>query len=216
VNGEPLRLEADDPAVLERTGRALEDSVSIRRPPLRLTCHQCGHELARVGDTAHGPLFVSSWEVPAPEAHVYVVNGERLRPRAAHQFMEQHTELIEQAGPPMGTPFIHGVTALLALPAGMTPDYPDLLVRCNKHGDKVLDRIEVIAWLRAVKPNHVESRPITVRRADTEDGHLHYRESGPIPGPQRRTAQSETRRIKTDAMPIPELERRLRERYRQS
>jgi hypothetical protein len=67
VNSGPLlRLQADDPAVLERTGRALADSQHIGRPPLSFTCDQCGRTLARVGDTAHGPLFTSSWEIPAP------------------------------------------------------------------------------------------------------------------------------------------------------
>lgn len=215
-SGPPLRLQADDPVVLERTGQALADSVPIARPPLSLTCDQCGHTLARVGDTTFGPLFTSTWEVPAPMGQVVVVNGERLRPRAARRFVEQHTEFVDQSGRPMATPLLHGVVALLALPAGMTPDFPDLLVRCNSHGDAILDRIGVIAWLRAVKPKHPESRSITVTRADTEDGHLHYRVPEEMPGPQQRTTQSETRRIKMDAMSIEEFDRRMQERYRRS
>lgn len=215
-SGPPLRLQADDPAVLERTGRALADSQPIGRPPLSLICDQCGHTLARIGDTAHGPLFTSSWEVPAPMGQVIVVNGERLRPRAARRFVEQHTELIDQTGRPMTTPLVHGVVALLAVPAGMTPDFPDLLVRCNAHGDAILDRLDVIARLRAVKPNRVESQPVPVTRADTEDGHLPYRVPEEMPGPQQTSTQSETRRIKMDAMPLEEFDRRMQERYRRS
>lgn len=215
-SGPPLRLQADDSAVLERTGQALADSEHIARPPLSLTCDQCGHTLARVGDTAHGPLFTSTWEVPAPMAQVIVVNDERLRPRAARRFVEQHSDLVDQTGKPMATPLVHGVVALLALPAGMTPDFPDLVVRCNPHGDAILDRIGVIARLRAVKPNHIDSQPITVTRADTEDGHLPYRVPGEMPGPQQRNTQRETRRITMDAMPLDEFERRMQERYRRS
>jgi hypothetical protein len=217
VNSGPLlRLQADDPAVLERTGRALADSQPIGRPPLSFICDQCGRTLARVGDTAHGPLFTSTWEVPAPMGQVIVVNGERLRPRAARRFVEQHTDLVEESGKSMATPLAHSVVALLALPAGMTQDFPDLVVRCNAHGDAILDRIGVIARLRTVKPNQIDSQSITVTRADTEDGHLPYRVPGEMPGPQQLSTQSETRRIKMDAMPLEEFDRRMQERYRRS
>ena len=39
---ELLRLEADDPAVLDRTGAALEISVGITRPPVKFVCGRCG------------------------------------------------------------------------------------------------------------------------------------------------------------------------------
>jgi hypothetical protein len=215
-SGRLLRLQADDPAVLERTGRALTDSQLIRRPPLSFTCDHCGRTLARVGDTAHGPLFTSTWEIPAPMPQVIVVNGERLRPRAARKFVEQHTDLVEESGKSMATPLAHGVVALLALPAGMTQDFPDLLARCNAHGDAILDRLSVIAQLRSVKPNQLDTQSITVSRADTEDGHLPYRVPGKMPGPQRVSTQRETRTIKMDAMTVDEFERRMQERYRRS
>jgi hypothetical protein len=214
--GSLLRLHADDSAVLERTGRALADSQAIGRPPLNFTCDQCGHTLAHVGDTAHGPLFTSTWEIPAPMSQVIVVNGERLRPRAARRFVEQHTDLVEESGKSMATPLAHGVVALLALPADMTQDFPDLVVRCNAHGDAILDRIDVIARLRAVRPNQIDIQSITVTRAVAEDGHLAYRVPREMPGPQQLSTQRETRRFKMDAMPLDEFERRMQERYRGS
>jgi hypothetical protein len=217
VNSGPLlRLQADDPAVLEQTGRALADSQSIGRPSLSFTCDQCGRTVARVGDTPHGPLFTSTWEIPAPEPVVIVLDGERLRPRAARRFVEQHTDLVGESGKSITAPLAHGVVALLALPAGMTQDFPDLVVRCNAHGDAVLNRIGVLARLRAIRRNQIDSQSITLARADTEDGHLPYRAPEVMPAPQQLSTRRETRRIKMDAMPLDEFERRMQERHRKS
>ena len=187
---ELLRLEADDPAVLDRTGAALEISVGITRPPVKFVCGRCGHLLARLGDIpGYGPLFVSWWDVEPEPPHI-VVNGRRLRGREAVRHRDATMPVVYREGEPLSTPLRHGVTALLALPAGMRQDYPDLLVRCVAHGDAVLDRVEVIARLRAATPNRVETVRVPVGPPRG------YREPRLTPGPQETVTQREVRRYK--------------------
>ena len=196
-----LRLEADDPAVLEFTGLALHDSVDIPDPP-RLLCKSCQRKLGAAGDTAHGPLFVSSWEYEPPLSHSVTVNGRRLSRRAAIRWREEHDELVERRGEPLHKPLEHGVTALLLLPAELAQDYPDLLVRCDKHGDTVLDRAQVIGWLRqaALKPFRMK---VAVSKLFSE-----YRDPRPTPGPSGGSHQLEVWRVRFDAMSVDEYERR--------
>jgi hypothetical protein len=54
-----LRLEADDPEVLELTGLALQCAQEVPDPSLRVACQRCGAQLGRGGDIPHGPLFTT-------------------------------------------------------------------------------------------------------------------------------------------------------------
>jgi hypothetical protein len=144
-----LRIQADDPDVLTRTAEALELSTTLGKPPLRMRCEQCRRRLAQVGDIpGYGPLFTSSWEVPAPEEHSVIVNGRELHGRELRRWFDDNYETLSQSGEPIDAPLRDAVIALLALPATMPQDYPDLLVRCRGHGDYVADRQEVLALLR--------------------------------------------------------------------
>ena len=56
---EPLRLEADDPQVLEHSAKAVQ--APRRAPRLLFRCNECNSELAHVWYVPNmGPLFVSS------------------------------------------------------------------------------------------------------------------------------------------------------------
>jgi hypothetical protein len=205
-----LRLEADDPAVLELTGLALHDAIAIPDPPLRLVCSRCGALLARAGDTGHGPLFTSSWHCEPEIGYSVVVNGRKLSRSEAIKWRAQHDELVQRRGEPMHAPLLHGVTALLTLPADLAQDHPDLLVRCDKHGDRVLDRTEVLNWLRqaALKP---AKRKVAVSQPVST-----YRHPQSAPGPSRITHQSEVWRPRFDAMPLEEFDRRMSRRTDES
>ena len=141
-----LRLEADDARVLALTRRAIEESAHVK--PVKIRCAGCGSTVALVGSTASGPLFISSWPVERPVGHVVRVDGVELPPPAARKWIQKHHPLVAQSGAPVDRPDVHGAVALLALPAELPQDYPDLLVRCNDHGDEVLERQTVLAWLR--------------------------------------------------------------------
>jgi hypothetical protein len=198
-----LRLEADDPDVRALTGLALEDAAAIPDPPLTIVCRRCGALLARAGDTGHGPLFTSWWESEPPLGHSITVNGRELNRRESIAWREQHTELVESRGRPMHAPLRHGVTALLT--PGLA-DHPDLLVRCMQHGDSVLDRDEVLGWVRqaAHKPT---KRTVVVSKPFSE-----YRVPQVAPGPTEHRHQREVRKMKLDAMPLEEFEARMRRR----
>lgn len=163
------RLDPDDDAVWERTLAAVVAARDLR--PLLVRCRTGGCVLARCAATAHGPLFTSSWPVElAAHAHV-TVDGVRLSDRAARRWLEQQRQAggVEQSGPPIEDREIHGVLALLALPPDLTQDYPDLLVRC-RHGDAVLDRTEVLGWLRAgAAPKVTPSLPRREYRSQRTD-----------------------------------------------
>jgi hypothetical protein len=209
-----LRPQADDLGVLELTAQAMAEPGS---PPLTFVCSQCGHRLARAGITPSGRLlFTSSWEVPAPQGEVVTVNGEQLGQYAARKFIKQNTEPVSESGKPVDSPLKHYVAALLILPRDVSQDFPDLIVRCGRHYDAVLNRIAVVKRLRAVRPNRDEKQRITLRRFDTEDGHLVYRSPIPMPGRQKHTVQSETRQFRFDVMPLEEFERRNQQRYRRT
>lgn len=141
-----LRLEADDARVLALTRRAIEESVHVK--PVKIRCAGCHSTVALVGSTASGPLFISSWPAERPVGHVVRVDGVELPPPAARKWMQKHHPLVAQSGAPVDRPEVHGAIALLALPPALPQDYPDLLVRCDKHGDELLERHTVLEWLR--------------------------------------------------------------------
>ena len=130
-----LRLEADDPRVLERTQRALEESAHAK--PVKIRCAGCQSTVALIGTTASGPLFISSWPAERPTDHAVRVNEVELAPRAARKWVDKQHPLVARSGAPVDRPEVHGSVALLALPIELRQDYPDLLVRCNEHGDEV-------------------------------------------------------------------------------
>jgi hypothetical protein len=180
---------------------------------LKMICQYCGALLARAGDTKYGPLFTSSWPSETELGISVTVNGRKLSRSEAIRHQQQQNELLERRGKPLHEPLLHGMTALLMLPAGLQQDYPDLLVRCDQrgdrrgHGDLVLDRMDVLGRLRdaVMKP---QKRKVKVTRPFSE--YLPLR-SGP--GPSEKAQQREVWRWKVDAMPIGEFERRMRERY---
>jgi hypothetical protein len=200
-----LRLEADDPEVLELTGIALHDALDIPDPPLRVACQRCGAQLGRGGDTAHGPLFTTSWLVNPPGSTVITVNGRVLSYKTASRWVDEHEKLLDSSGKPLRAPIRHGVRALLT--PGLV-DYPDLLVRCLKHGDQVLDRDEVLGWIRQAACKPINKKVVLTQRD------LEYRPPKHAMGPSRPTVQSETRLLPFDVMTVDELERRLAERHR--
>lgn len=146
-----LRLQVSDPAVWAHTLRAIEDSAT-RKPLLKVKCARCGAELAQVGITAHGPLFTSSWKVPIPAGS----EAKALGPP---------TKL---SGPAPLRSEIHGALAVLALPPDLPAEYPDLLVRCARHGDAVLDRREALRRLPADGAKPLQWRVTPGSRQDYE------------------------------------------------
>jgi hypothetical protein len=200
-----LRLEADDPEVLELTGIALHDVLEIPDPPLRVACQRCGAQLGRGGDTRNGPVFTTSWLVNPPRSTVISINGRVLSHKAASRWVDEHETLLASSGKPLSEPIRHGVRALLT--PGLV-DYPDLLVRCPKHGDPVLDRDEVLGWIRQAACKPIIKKVVVTQRD------LEYRPPKHAMGPSRRTVQSESRSMPFDVMTVDELERRLAERHR--
>jgi hypothetical protein len=196
---DPLRLEADDHDVLARTGLALQDANAIPDPPLRLLCRKCGAQLAQAGDTAHGPLFTSTWEYEPELGHVVTVNGRTLNRRETIAWREANETLAYREGSAMTSPLAHGVRALLT--PGLS-DYPDLLVRCTKDGDAVLNRDDVLAWIReaALKPMR---KKVAVAKPFSA-----YRHPQPTAGPSAPSRQREVWRPKFDSMTIEEYEQR--------
>jgi hypothetical protein len=208
-----LRLVADDPAVFERTGHAMDDSRQIPDPALQLVCRRCGAVLAKAGDTAHGPLFTSTWLREPELGHAITVNGRRLS--RSQTIRHRERDLAERSGKPLHAPVRHGAVALLALPAGMVPDYPDLLVRCDKHGDNrghgdtVLDRAAVLGWLREATAGGPAKRKVAVTKPFSE-----YTAPTAVPGTPGPTREHrEVYRPKFDAMTIDEYERRRGQRF---
>jgi hypothetical protein len=200
-----LRLEADDPKVLELTGAALYGAAEIQNPPLRVQCKRCGSQLGWGGDTPGGPLFTSSWLVNPPGPTVIKINGRALSPKAANRWVDEHEELRKRSGRPLRAPIRHGVRALLT--PGLA-DYPDLLVRCPKHGDQVLDRGEVLGWIRQAAYQPFVAKVVLTQRD------LKYRPPRHVMGPSEETVQSEWRKLPFDVMTVAELQRRLAARYR--
>jgi hypothetical protein len=137
-----IRLQADDPGVLALTRTALEQSRHLT-PALTIRCVDCRAVLAHAGYTPTGPLFTSTWRYALPAD--MNLNGQPLNRRRQHRVEQELGAEVEGAEDIDGTT---GVIALLALPAGMPPDYPDLAVRCPRHGDLLLDRLEALERLR--------------------------------------------------------------------
>ncbi len=154
-----LRLEALDPAVWALTLEAVAASKHDDRC-LRVVCRECGRALAWAGVTKKGPLFTSSWVTEIEHDEDMVLDARRLRPGERRLALEAAGAEIEAEGPSMDQGR-DGVVALLALPVGMAPDYPDLLVRCDEHGDAVLDRAETLDRVRGARSAWKTTAPAT-------------------------------------------------------
>lgn len=145
-----LRLQASDPLVLALTRKAMVTiaSSTVTEASLRLRCSTCRNVLARAGYTPHGALFMSSWRVPGKARIVIQIDEEPAALTLRQQYRIEATLATEIADSGLPEDDHHSVFALLALPPEMAADYPDLLVRCERDGDLVLDRVDVLAWLR--------------------------------------------------------------------
>ena len=184
-----LRLEADDPAVREYTAKAFQKS-SNSRPLLKFRCAACHKPLAKIVVVRnYGPLFVSTWDA---DTHRISVNGREVKGREKRR---RHNEMWDTvSGRPAAS---HGVTALLRLPAGMTQEFPDLLMRCETHGDYRADRNALREQLRATeKPTDVPIQPSGVQ--------FDYRQP-PKERVVRRLKFSEARPVPTTVAELDEL-----------
>jgi hypothetical protein len=138
-----LRLEADDAAVISLTWRAVDESPHAKRA-LDVRCASCGAPVAAAARTPIGVLFVSWWDVDvAPD---FQIESADRKSRRARRDLEMALPRVERPDAAELHPTTqHGVTALLTLPPELPDDYPDLLVRCEEHGDGVLDRDQVVS-----------------------------------------------------------------------
>ncbi len=133
-----LRLHPTDPEVRRLTCKAI---LASNRPGLKrlvVRCSRCRGRLAKAAYTDAGPFFVSRWREP-----VVLSNGWTQRQQ--EEFENEVATLVEGSFP---TDQHHSVYAILALPPRMTADYPDLMVRCERDGDAVLDRRDVLDRIR--------------------------------------------------------------------
>ena len=202
MSKEPLRIQADDPDVLARTGEALRLAAGIKH---RCSCAVGSAETCwRVSAMyrSMGALFVSSWKVETGNEQRIVVGGRELKDRERRRWLAENYEAIEESGEPIDAPLTHGVTALLCLPPELPRDYPDLVMRCdNGHGDYVANRLETIALLRyVVASGKPASPPIDMNPGEE----LAYLPPSNMPGPSERATRRITRRYKPPAMPVSE------------
>ncbi len=165
-----VKIWPDDPQVWDRTMAALELAHQLR-PSLTLRCRAGGCQLARLGTTALGPLFTSSWTAERDPDTVVVVNGNRLGRVPVRRHRDRFVPVVSGGVPEHE---VHGVMALLALPTDLPQDYPALLVRCA-HGDAILDRLTVVGWLRAGKAPKID---VKMPRAEYERPTLDGRARG--------------------------------------
>lgn len=199
-----LRLQAEDPDVLARTEEALKLSTAISKPALEIRCQACGSSLAGVADIpGFGPLFVSSWEnVIDVGPHVVDKDGGELSARARAKKRKKDWTLVSSSGPPMtGAYEPHGVIALIGSDSA---DCPDLLVRCRTHHDAVLDRIEVIKWLRS---------SVSVKTVHLGERHTYHLKRAPRDR-TKKPDQSETWQSKPGSLPTLTTVAELQERKR--
>ncbi len=138
----PLQLVPKGAEVVERTLDAVDDSLG-QEPELVVRCRSCHTKLAFAGSTEFGPLFTSTWTEPlvAP----IDVNGEPALYRTeARRRLEEGADVETEGDFDVKS----GSVALLALPESISaPEYPALVVRCNRHGWAVLSRTWVLNQL---------------------------------------------------------------------
>ncbi len=150
-----LRLDAVNDEVWNRTLAAVASTLGTVKPMV-IRCTHDGCPLAHVGNSSNGPLFTSSWEVQHPNPFRFNVDGQDLGRRAAIREQNRRWPASNESGAPSRYVDRHGVLALLALPPEFEQDYPDLLVRCE-HGDAVLNRGNVIGWMRSNRAPRIDT-----------------------------------------------------------
>lgn len=167
----PRRIDADDPEVRSLTSRAWTDTTNRYAPEVTIICRSCGTVLGAMDTTKFGPLFLSWWDVePHSEAEL---NGRPLKKREYERVLEQAGWRVESVSGNPDRLERHGAAALLTLPPTMAEDCPDLMVRCEKHGDAILDRNEALSRLRTRPPRKkwkvTPSFPLQAYREPTPD-----------------------------------------------
>lgn len=136
---DPLRICVRDDVVWRATIAAVVASRDLA-PAVTYRCRQCGAYLAGAAATSRGPLFVATWQVQVFSGHV--LNGRRLTER---EYRKRFPPENERGRPMLEVP--ESTLALLQVPNHMRSEYPDLLVRCSRHGDAVLERSDVLGHL---------------------------------------------------------------------
>jgi hypothetical protein len=160
-----LRLHPSDPAVRALVLRAITASNNPKIRPLVVRCKTCRAELAKAGMTSAGPLFRSRWRVPETTPGGMTRRAqERRLDELARDMQTRGDDTWMSVVEPADHDYHEGVWALLALPPTMPADYPDLLVRCERDGDAVLARLEVLARLR--RRERAWEVPVSMPRLD--------------------------------------------------
>ncbi len=133
-----LRIHPTDPDVQRRVRLAwLESMQPGKRDVTKFyRCRACrkGNNLASVTPTSFGPFFASGWNEPIIEE---MDDGNTTTRR---QVAKSFAGLVQYDMIDTG----RGVAALLDLPSDLVQDFPDLLLRCEHHGDLVLDRGQIM------------------------------------------------------------------------
>ena len=176
-----LVLQVDDADVRALTEEAVQ-SAGVGRPLVRYRCSACHALLAQVVVVQrYGPLFVSWWRA---DTHSVRVNGRLLTGREKKQHECQTWETVSGPVHPQ-----HGVAALLRLPDDTVQEFPDLLIRCETHGDHLAQRNDILEMVRtASKARDVRLPPSGIwhdyRKPRKERSQKRFRFSEPRPAPK--------------------------------
>lgn len=141
-------LHVADDALWKLTLQALADTQHRTTPRVHIRCG-CGRSLGALDVVTQGPLFISAWDTPPPDTwkdtgvKVFTSTDGEVDPK---QFFADlpHRDY--------GSETTHGRECVIALIANDLADYPDLLVRCARHGDRILDRHDALDHLRQHPP----------------------------------------------------------------
>lgn len=166
---------------------ALAEASADAKPTLKIRCADpCGALLGRVGSTSAGPLFTSSWVVELPLPYQIQVGDRVLGRGEAVRWDrgERDRTVVATSGPAMTYSGRDGLFAALAIPPDLPQTYTPLYVRCDMHGDAVIDRSAVINALRG------KARVLQVRPSLPVQEYVAQRNDGL---PREMTTQSETR-----------------------
>ncbi|MBK8333278.1 MAG: hypothetical protein IPL07_13090 [Acidimicrobiaceae bacterium] len=136
-----LRLEVQSEDVWNLTLQAMataHDLGAEHSLEIRCVAGGCGQLLGVAGMVpGFGPLFTSRWMVPVQSPITY--KGATMSERRARHLLAQSNNVTIT-----GAPLLEVPTGVIGLIGEGLDEYPDLLVRCAKHGDLVLDRAEVL------------------------------------------------------------------------
>lgn len=143
-----LRLEVQSDEVWNLTLQAMACAHELgAKHTLEIRCAaggRCGQLLAVAGEVpGYGPLFTSRWMVPVQSPITY--KGASMSERRARRLLAQSDNVTVT-----GEPLLEVPTGAIGLIGDGLDEYPDLLVRCPKHGDHLVDRGEVLAMLSSM------------------------------------------------------------------